>query len=151
MADAQDLERFVEAQAPVIDAVRAELAAGEKRTHWMWFVFPQLAGPGRSQTARFFGLNSSDEATAYWRHPLLGPRLVECCSLLLPHADRSPERIFGTVDALKLRSCLTLFERVAPEEPLFADLIDELYAGERDPATRSLLSGERRGVTTGGT
>jgi uncharacterized protein (DUF1810 family) len=141
MADPHALDRFVGAQAPVIDTVRAELAAGAKRTHWMWFVFPQLAALGRSQTARFYGIASRDEALAYWRHPLLGPRLVECCNLLLLHTARDPECVLGPVDALKLRSCLTLFEQVAPEEPVFGELIDGYYAGARDPATLALLAG----------
>ena len=141
MDDAHGLDRFVAAQNPVIDAVRAELAAGAKRTHWMWFVFPQLAGLGRSQTARFYGIASRDEAWAYWQHPLLGPRLVECFDLLLPHAARGPERVLGPVDALKLRSCLTLFELVAPDEPVLAKLLNDYFVGERDPATLTLLAG----------
>ena len=134
-----DLDRFVAAQDPVWDAVRAELAAGAKRTHWMWFVFPQLAGLGRSGMARFYGIASHAEALAYWRHPLLGARLREACDLLLPHAHRGAEAVLGPVDALKLRSCLTLFEQVAPEEPVFADALDDFYAGERDAATLALL------------
>ena len=139
MADPYALERFVVAQAPVIDTVLAELAAGAKRTHWMWFGFPQLARLGRSETARFYGIASLTEAQAYWRHPLLGPRLRQCCDLLLPHAARGAERVLGPVDALKLRSCLTLFERAAPDEPVLGELLDDYYAGERDEATLALL------------
>lgn len=139
MPDAASLERFVIAQAPVIDAVLAELAAGAKRTHWMWFVFPQLAGLGRSETARFYGLASLAEAQAYWQHPLLGSRLQHCCDLLLPHTARGAEQVLGPVDALKLRSCLTLFERAAPEEPVFGELLDDFYDGGRDGATLAML------------
>jgi uncharacterized protein (DUF1810 family) len=135
-----DLARFVTAQAPVWDTVRAELAAGHKQTHWMWFVFPQLAALGRSPTARFYGLASRAEALAYWQHALLGARLREACDLLLPHAQRGAQAVLGGVDALKLRSCLTLFEQVAPEEPVFADALDDFYAGARDPATLALLA-----------
>ena len=139
MDGARDLERFVAAQAPLIDAVRAELADGVKRSHWMWFVFPQLAALGRSATARHYGIASHDEALAYWRHPVLGPRLVQCCRLLLPHVGRAVEQVLGPVDALKLRSCLTLFERVAPDEPVFGALLDGFYGGERDAVTLTLL------------
>jgi uncharacterized protein (DUF1810 family) len=139
--DRYALDRFVAAQAPVIETVFAELAAGEKRSHWMWFVFPQLAGLGRSETARFYGVASRDEALAFWRHPVLGPRLVQCCDLLLPYAARGAERVLGPVDALKLRSCLTLFEQVAPEEPVFGELLEDFYGGERDAATLALLTG----------
>jgi uncharacterized protein (DUF1810 family) len=140
MADA-GLQRFVTAQDAVIGDVLAELGAGSKRTHWMWFVFPQLAGLGRSETARFYGIASRDEAFAYWRHPVLGPRLRQCCALLRPHAARPVEAIFGPTDAIKWRSCLTLFERIAPEEPLFGELLEAFYGGERDAATLALLKG----------
>jgi uncharacterized protein (DUF1810 family) len=139
MPDPYNLDRFVVAQAPLFDTVLGELAAGAKRSHWMWFVFPQLAGLGRSSTARFYGIGSRDEALAYWRHPLLGPRLLQCCSVLLPHAARGAERVLGAVDALKLRSSLTLFERVAPQQAIFDRLLADFYAGERDPATLALL------------
>jgi uncharacterized protein (DUF1810 family) len=140
MSDPHDLARFVDAQARVIDDVRAELAAGAKRSHWMWFVFPQLAALGRSSTARHYGIASRAEALAYWRHPLLGPRLVECCKLLEPHTARGAERVMGSVDATKLRSSLTLFEAVArSEERVFSRLIDGFYAGRRDDATLRLI------------
>jgi uncharacterized protein (DUF1810 family) len=140
--DPFDLQRFVAAQAPVIDDVRAELAAGAKRTHWMWFVFPQAAPLGRSETAKFYGLRSRDEALAYWRHPLLGARLAACAALLEPHAALGAERVLGSIDALKLRSCLTLFEAVAPTEPLFGRLLDAYYRGARDPATVAWLAAQ---------
>lgn len=135
------LQRFLTAQAPVWPQVLAELAAGAKRSHWMWFIFPQLRGLGRSETARFYGLGGGDEARAYWAHPLLGERLREACGLLaaLP-PGRSAEQVLGPVDALKLRSCLTLFEQVAPQEPLYAALLQRWYGGQRDEATLALLS-----------
>jgi uncharacterized protein (DUF1810 family) len=122
--------------------VRDELDAGTKLTHWMWFVFPQHAALGRSWTAKHFGLASREEALAYWHHPVLGPRLVECCRLVERHARRGAERVFGTVDAMKFRSCLTLFETVAPEERLFAQLLDSFYAGQRDGKTLRLLEAD---------
>ncbi|HEX2545751.1 MAG TPA: DUF1810 domain-containing protein [Ramlibacter sp.] len=133
------LHRFVEAQAPVWDSVRAELLAGGKQTHWMWFVFPQLACLGRSSTARFYGISGPDEARAYVDHPVLGPRLMECCQLLMQARSRSAVEIFGSVDAMKLRSCLTLFEAVAPAPRGFAECIEVFFAGQRDPLTRQAL------------
>jgi uncharacterized protein (DUF1810 family) len=141
MADADpfELQRFVEAQDRVFGSVTAELAAGLKTSHWMWFVFPQLKALGRSSTALRYGIGSLDEARAYWRHPVLGARLKACGHLLLAlPAGRSALQVFGSIDTLKLRSCLTLFERAAPEEPLFAALLDRFYAGERDAATLAL-------------
>jgi uncharacterized protein (DUF1810 family) len=105
----------------------------------MWFVFPQLAALGRSATAKHFGLASIDEARAYWAHPLLGARLRACCELLRPHRTLSAQQILGGIDAIKLRSCLTLFERAAPQEPVFAQLLAQYYTGRRDAATLALL------------
>ena len=134
------LQRFIDAQAPVWPQVRAELTAGAKRSHWMWFVFPQLRGLGRSETARYYGLADLDEARAYWAHPLLGERLREACDLLaaLP-PTLGAEPVLGPVDALKLHSCLTLFERVAPEEVVFGALLERWYGGRRDAATLGKL------------
>ena len=143
-----DLARFVAAQEPVIDTVLRELGAGEKRSHWMWFVFPQLAALGRSATARLYGIGSRDEALAYWHHPLLGPRLRQCCTELLPHGARGAAAVLGTVDAMKLRSCLTLFAQVAPEEPLFTRLLEVYFDGAPDAATLRLLAGERRAAAS---
>jgi len=130
-----DLERFVQAQAPHLDAVRAELAAGRKRTHWMWFVFPQLRGLGRSTLAQHFGLGSIDEARAYLAHPVLGPRLRECVALVLAVPDRSAHEIFGSPDDLKLRSCLTLFREVDGEQGVFARALARFFADGPDPST----------------
>ncbi len=138
-ADPFDLQRFVAAQDAVWPQVRGELAAGAKSSHWMWFVFPQLRGLGRSATARHFGLASLDEAAAYWRHPVLGARLKEACALLLAVEGRSARQVLGPPDDLKLRSCATLFERAAPGEPAFARLLDKYFGGARDDATLALL------------
>jgi len=137
--DPFDLQRFVAAQDPVYAQVKAELAAGAKTSHWMWFVFPQLKALGRSGTARHFGIASLDEARAYARHPLLGARLRECGRILLALRGFSALQIFGSIDAMKLRSCLTLFERAAPAEPLWGDLLQRYCGGERDAATLQLL------------
>lgn len=136
-----DLQRFVDAQAPVWDDVHGELCQARKRSHWMWFVFPQLAALGRSRTARFYGISGIDEARAYIEHPLLGARLQECCALLLNAREVSARDIFGEVDAMKLRSCLTLFEAASPQATIFRECLDRYFAGERDPLTRELLRG----------
>ena len=136
---AVDLQRFVDAQAPVFDAVLSELTAGRKRTHWMWFVFPQLEGLGLSPTARFFGIASRHEALAYWRHPVLGPRLKRCTSLVLAVPGKSAHEIFGAPDEWKLRSCMTLFAAVVPDEPVFRAVIDRFFGGQPDPRTLALL------------
>ena len=133
------LQRFVDAQQPVYAQVTAELAAGAKASHWMWFVFPQLKALGRSATALHYGLASRDEAVAYLRHPLLGPRLAECSTLVLNTRERSVQQIFGSIDAMKLRSCMTLFEAVAPDARVYADVIDRFYDRQRDPLTLALL------------
>jgi uncharacterized protein (DUF1810 family) len=132
-----DLDRFLEAQdaGGTYDAALAELRAGRKTSHWMWFVFPQIEGLGRSPTARHYALSSLKEARAYLAHPLLGARLRESAAALLSHDDRSAEAILGGVDALKLRSSMTLFARADPAEPLFAEVLDRFYDGEADPAT----------------
>jgi uncharacterized protein (DUF1810 family) len=129
---------FVAAQDRVWQQVEAELAAGAKRSHWMWFVFPQIAGLGRSETARYFALGSAAEARAYLDHPVLGPRLRHGVALMLRHESLTAEAILGGVDAAKFRSCLTLFAAVAPEEPLFARALAAFYDGP-DQSTRDLL------------
>ncbi|HKU92448.1 MAG TPA: DUF1810 domain-containing protein, partial [Sphingomicrobium sp.] len=134
MDDPHDLQRFVDAQDGVFETALAELRAGTKQSHWMWFVFPQLAGLGHSPTAQYYAIRSLDEARAYLAHPLLGPRLRLCVEALLPHAGRSSEAIFGSIDALKLRSSLTLFDLVAPQD-VFARALDVFFAGEPDQRT----------------
>ncbi len=136
-----ELQRFVDAQAPVYAQVLAELAAGLKTTHWMWFVFPQLRGLGRSATARHYGIASRDEALAYWQHPLLGPRLAECTRRVLAVQGRSLHEIFGSPDDLKFHSCMTLFARVVPDDPLFREALARCWGGREDPATVALLAG----------
>ncbi len=136
---AADLQRFVEAQAPVWDQVRAELAAGRKRTHWMWFVFPQLQGLGSSAMARHFAIENLAEAQAYLRHPLLGARLREATQQVLQHADQPLGEIFGWPDDLKFCSSMTLFEAADPAEPLFSSALARL-CGARDERTLALLA-----------
>jgi len=135
------LDRFVAAQEGVYGPALGELREGRKRSHWMWFVFPQLAGLGRSETARFFGIASTAEARAYLAHPLLGARLREAAQALLAHRDARAETILGPVDALKLRSSMTLFEAVAADPAPFASVLAAFFGGERDPATLALLDG----------
>ena len=136
MSDPFDLERFVRAQdGGVYDAALRELRAGAKRGHWMWFVFPQVAGLGRSSTAQHYALAGLVEARAYLAHPVLGPRLVECAQALLELSGRDPVRVLGSVDALKLRSSMTLFEAAAPDERVFGEVLERYYDGERDEAT----------------
>lgn len=137
-SDPHDLERFLSAQAPVIDAVRAELRAGRKRSHWTWFVFPQLKGLGVSATAQHYGIASLQEARAYLAHPVLGARLRECCELMLAVPGRSAHDILGSPDDLKFRSCVTLFALAAPAEALFRRCLDRFCAGAPDPRTLAL-------------
>ena len=135
-----DLDRFVEAQDGVYAQALAELRRGRKESHWMWFVFPQILGLGRSPTAQYYAITSADEARAYLGHPLLGPRLRECTEAVLAHPNRSAEEIFGAVDALKFRSSMTLFEAVDGAGP-FGAALDSFYGGVRDPATLEQLAG----------
>ena len=138
-----NLQRFVDAQAPAFPAALAELRAGRKRTHWMWFVFPQLASLGRSGTARFYGIGSLDEARAYAEHPVLGARLVACTQAVLAHAGaRSLHEIFGSPDDLKFRSCMTLFANAAKERAPF-DAALEAFCDGPDPLTVAWLARER--------
>ena len=139
-----DLERFVDAQDQdgVYESAQAELAAGRKRSHWMWFVFPQLAGLGHSPTSRHFAISGLGEARAYLAHPVLGPRLRESVRVLETLAGRSAEEVFGGIDAIKLRSSLTLFRAAAPDEPLFDRVLRQFFDG---PDERTLELLERPG------
>jgi uncharacterized protein (DUF1810 family) len=150
MADPHRLQRFVDAQdrGAVYAAAVAELTAGHKRSHWMWFVFPQIAGLGRSPTAREYAISSLAEARAYLAHPVLGPRLLECVRIVVELAtsgsDSSPRRpaardIFGDIDATKLRSSMTLFARADPSNSLFEEVLDVYYGGQSDSVTDELL------------
>jgi uncharacterized protein (DUF1810 family) len=138
--DPHDLQRFARAQDEVIARVRAELDAGRKRSHWMWFVFPQIAGLGHSATARYYSLRSAAEARAYWEHAVLGPRLEDCTERALRVAGRSALELFGSPDDLKFRSCMTLFWHVAPEEPAFGRALEKYYGGRADERTLELLA-----------
>jgi uncharacterized protein (DUF1810 family) len=138
--DPCNLERFVTAQAPVFETVLAELRESRKRSHWMWFIFPQLTALGRSSTARFYGISSIDEARAYMAHPVLGPRLDLCTRIVLASAGPSIHAIFGSPDDLKFRSCMTLFSRAAddPDDP-FRQALDHWCGGRPDEQTLALI------------
>ncbi|MGY1593892.1 DUF1810 domain-containing protein [Geodermatophilus sp. SYSU D00708] len=140
MSDPFDLERFVQAQdRGTYEQALAELRAGAKRSHWMWFVFPQVAGLGRSATAQRYAVSGLPEAQAYLDHPVLGARLVECAQALLDLGTDDAVRVFGPVDAGKLRSSMTLFERAEPEVAVFGQVLDRFFGGERDEATLTRL------------
>ena len=137
--DPHNLQRFVDVQRSTYDQALAELLAGRKQSHWMWFIFPQLAGLGHSAMAQRYGIKSIDEAAAYLQHPLLGPRLEECAAALLQHKGRSAQQILGSPDDIKLRSSMTLFSAVAPETILYRQIIDHFYVSQVDPATLARL------------
>jgi uncharacterized protein (DUF1810 family) len=139
VSDPFDLRRFVDAQAHTYDQALAELRAGEKRTHWMWFVFPQIAGLGHSGMAQRFAISGLEEARAYVAHPTLGRRLVECARALTDLDTADADRVLGPVDAQKLRSSMTLFARAAPDEPVFREVLDHYFDGTEDDATTSRL------------
>jgi uncharacterized protein (DUF1810 family) len=134
-----DLQRFVDAQSGTYDRALAELRAGRKTSHWMWFVFPQVAGLGRSATAQHYAISGLDEARAYLAHPVLGPRLVECARALTALPGSDPVRVLGPVDAVKLRSSMTLFAHAAPDEPVLRAVLDQYFGGAEDDATTSRL------------
>lgn len=136
-----DLERFVAAQDPVFEDVIAELANGAKTSHWMWFVFPQLAGLGTSAMSQRYALSGIEEAEAYLAHPVLGPRLLMVMSLVMAARPKSAETILGTIDAAKLHSSMTLFAVAAADPEPFVAVIDAFYGGAPDPATVKLLGG----------
>jgi uncharacterized protein (DUF1810 family) len=142
MSNGFDLGRFVAAQGPVILQVLRELRAGKKSSHWMWFVFPQLAGLGHSPMAQRYAIVSLDEARAYLAHSLLGPRLLECTRLVSAVNGRSINEILGSPDDLKFRSSMTLFARAAPDEPAFREALSRYFGGAEDPRTIDLLGGD---------
>ena len=139
--DPFDLERFVAAQADVYDAALHEIRNGRKQTHWMWFIFPQLAGLGMSPTSQHYGIAGLREATAYLSHSLLGPRLIECSEAVTLVPDRSARDIFGSPDDMKLRSSATLFSRVTGDSSVFRRILEQYFAGQADPRTVALLGG----------
>lgn len=135
-----DLERFLEAQHTTFERAKRELWDGEKRSHWMWYIFPQLRGLGRSETSRYFGIANISEARAYLAHPILGARLVECTRIVLATPELTPVEIFGGTDALKFHSCLTLFSAATNVDMTFNRTLDNFYDGAGDPQTLSLLN-----------
>lgn len=141
MDDPYHLRRLVDAQERVYGQVCEELREGYKESHWIWFIFPQIAGLGRSPTSIHFAISSLEEARAYLAHPILGPRLRECAKLALEVEGRTARQIFGPVDEMKFRSSMTLFMKAAPDEPLFAQCLAKYFGGKPDPATLEKLSG----------
>lgn len=141
--DPVDLDRFLRAQDGVYESALNELRAGRKTSHWMWFVFPQLDGLGRSATARFFALRGMDEARAYVAHQVLGTRLRQCTAAVLEVRGRSAYEIFGSPDDVKFRSCMTLFELAAADAAVFSEALDRYFGGRRDPLTLRLLAADR--------
>lgn len=139
--DRYNLQRFIQAQEPVYQRATAELREGRKRTHWMWFIFPQIRGLGHSEVAQRFSIASLPEAEAYFEHPILGSRLKECTELVNAIEGRSIEHIFGYPDHLKFRSCMTLFAQAAPGEKIFNEALDKYFAGSPDGFTLSRLAG----------
>lgn len=141
MNDPYDLQRFVAAQdeAGIYERALGELRAGQKRSHWMWFVFPQIAGLGRSPVSRRYAISSLAEAQAYLAHPVLGPRLTECARVLCQLHGRTAQDIFGGVDAMKLRSSMTLFAHADPDNPLFPGVLDAYFDGVADQSTERRL------------
>ena len=137
--DPYDLNRFVEAQATIFEQALSEIRRGGKRSHWMWFIFPQIAGLGWSPTSRHYAIRSREEAAAYLRHPILGPRLVECVEALLALEGTTASAIFGYPDDLKLRSSATLFARVSPPGSVFQQILDRYFGGAADAKTTRLL------------
>jgi uncharacterized protein (DUF1810 family) len=139
MTDRFNLQRFVDAQAPVYDEVRRELKAGRKESHWMWFIFPQIAGLGQSAMSIRFAIASLDEAKAYLAHPTLGTRLRECARLVLDVEGRTAREILGSIDEVKFRSSMTLFARASPGPSIFSACLEKYFGGESDPATLARL------------
>jgi uncharacterized protein (DUF1810 family) len=135
MTDRYNLQRFIDAQDPVFKRVVAELNAGRKTSHWMWFVFPQIEGLGHSAMAKLYAISSLKEAEAYLQHPILGPRLLQCTALVTHNESRSALQIFGSPDDLKFRSCMSLFAQAAAKPNAFTQALDIYFAGVADPAT----------------
>jgi uncharacterized protein (DUF1810 family) len=140
MAMLHDLERFVIAQQDVYDGALRELRQGRKTGHWIWFIFPQLAGLGHSEMSRYYAIATLDEARGYLAHPVLGPRLQTCAAAILAISGRTAAEILGSVDAVKLRSSMTLFHVAAPNEPLFEQVLEGYFGGVTDEATVALLA-----------
>jgi uncharacterized protein (DUF1810 family) len=142
--DPFDLARFTTAQEGVYTRALAEIRAGDKRSHWMWFIFPQIDGLGVSSTAKHYAIKSAEEARQYLSHPVLGPRLLECAEAVLAVEGRSASEIFGSPDDLKLNSCMTLFESVAGRDTVFGRVLDKYYQGERDTKSQEILAAMKK-------
>ncbi|WP_426112682.1 DUF1810 domain-containing protein [Pseudomonas sp. DSP3-2-2] len=140
MNDFYNLQRFVDAQAPLFEQVLAELREGRKRSHWMWFVFPQISGLGRSETARFYAITCLEEAQAYLQHPVLGPRLELCAQIIEPQVQWTARQIFGSPDDMKLHSSMTLFAVADPQRRIFQNVLDTFFDGVPDPSTLDRLN-----------
>ncbi len=140
VSDPHNLERFVDAQRESYTGVVAELSRGQKTGHWIWFIFPQIRGLGLSRMSRRYAIASIEEARAYAAHPLLGPRLIECVQLVMAAEGRSAEQVLGHIDAIKLRSCLTLFAAACADNDLYTQAIKQLFDGKQDPLTLEALA-----------
>jgi len=140
--DPFNLQRFLDAQEGIYAQALAEMKAGQKRSHWMWFIFPQVAGLGFSPTSQYFAIHSLEEAHAYLEHPVLGPRLLEYTRAVLALEGRTAEQVFGTVDALKFRSSLTLFRQVSEPDSAFEQALESYFGGEADTRTLEMLRGK---------
>ncbi len=138
-SDRKDLDKYISAQSRDYACALAEIRSGRKRSHWMWYIFPQLQGLGFSSTAQYYGIRDLEQAKDYMDHPVLGPRLVEISEALLTLESSNPSAVMGYPDDLKLRSCMTLFELAAPNEPVFGRVLDKFYRGRRDDRTLTLL------------
>lgn len=136
----RELERFVYAQHGIYETALSEITSGRKESHWMWYIFPQLRGLGRSEMACFYGIADIDEARAYLEHPILGCRLRKCCKALLSHKEKDPREIMGEIDSLKLRSSMTLFAIISRENSIFHKVICEFYDGEFDKRTIEMIN-----------
>ena len=139
MEDKYNLQRFLSAQGQSMDGIIHELSQGQKVGHWMWYVFPQVKGLGRSSTSELYAIQSKDEAISYLNHPVLGPRLLECTKAVNAHENLTAKSIFGHPDYLKFRSCMTLFEKIAKSNSPFSEALDRFFGGEPDKCTISLL------------
>ena len=135
-----DLSRFLEAQKNSYDTALREIRAGRKRSHWMWYIFPQIRGLGYSAMAQHYAIRDLEEAREYLQHPVLGPRLIEISEALLALDETDPRRVMGSPDDLKLRSCMTLFQSAAPDQPVFGKVLDKFYGGQPDGRTLEILS-----------
>ncbi|GAB2470937.1 hypothetical protein GCM10011375_38390 [Hymenobacter qilianensis] len=139
MSQPTSLQRFLDAQASTYPGALAELQRGRKHSHWMWFIFPQLQGLGRSATAQYYALRNGEEARAYAQHPELGSRLLHCCAVLLALPSNDATQVLGSPDDVKLRSCMTLFDAVCPQQPIFQQILDKFFRGQPDAQTLRLL------------